>query len=341
MKTQTLAIKLLAPAFLGDAAQSGVWRTPPLKALLREWWRVAAAPTHAYDHSELRSTEGTLLGNAWLEGHESQSKVRMALKHWDAGKMTSVSDEGKVPHSEVGRPVGSQLYLGYGPLIYDKTSGTKIKNGAALQAKETNELALAWPDVESGIPHALQLAHWFGTIGGRSRNGWGSIDLGLEALTKDHSQLIAVERDIRECLKLDWPHAIGKDDKGTLIWESSASFDDWQKAITFLAKTKIGFRTDLKFTGGKLHPQPQERHIIAYPVTNHDVSGWGGNTRLANQLRFKLFLDPQKKLRARIYHTPHKNPLDVGQINELGVWKKIHAWLDDAAHGLQRLGASA
>ena len=32
------------PAFLGNADQQAQWRTPPFKALLRQWWRVVHAP---------------------------------------------------------------------------------------------------------------------------------------------------------------------------------------------------------------------------------------------------------------------------------------------------------
>ena len=350
MQKLSLNVKLLTPCFLGDASQSGVWRTPPFKALLREWWRVAAAPSHRYEHSTLRQTEGRLLGNAWLEKAELQSKVRMALRHWDAGKMTQwEKQDPSTPHDEVkgrdGNPksVGSQLYLGYGPLTFNQ--GTALKeNKAALEANEPNELSLAWPDSEITISHAIQLAHWFGTIGGRSRNGWGSLDLGLESLSKDHAQFIAVQRELRECLKLDWPHAIGKDNVGALVWESATTFPNWQDAMKFLAQTKIGFRTSLKFPNERTpHRDVQERHLLAYPVTHHDVSvrGWDRNTRLANQLRFKLFHDSQKKLRARIYHTPHKSPLAVGNLDQLAVWQKIHRWLDEPKHGLRRLGAAA
>ncbi len=37
MQQRCLSIQMLAPAFLGDADQKGTWRTPPFKALLREW----------------------------------------------------------------------------------------------------------------------------------------------------------------------------------------------------------------------------------------------------------------------------------------------------------------
>ena len=44
MIKKTYRLQLASPAFLGDADQKGTWRTPPLKALIREWWRIAVAP---------------------------------------------------------------------------------------------------------------------------------------------------------------------------------------------------------------------------------------------------------------------------------------------------------
>ena len=341
-----LQMRLCSPGFLGDAHQSSVWRTPPIKALLREWWRVAAAPDSGYEHRSLRETEGLLFGNAWLEKDADQnsryckSKVRMALGHWDEGKMRKHEPIGKIDHPEAeraGRKVEPLNYLGYGPI-----DRGQFKNGAALQAGETNTLDLAWPVEDAdAITHTLQLIDWFGTLGGRSRNGWGSLSLGLDALTVDHAHLGAVLRELKQCLKLDWPHALGSDSNGPLVWESANTFSDWQSAMRFLASTKIGFRTSLKFEGGGPHRQPQERHVLAYPVTNHAVQAadWGGNARLANQIRFKLFSAEANKLKARIYHTPHKSPLAIGNISELDVWQSIHRWLDDPHNKLTRLGA--
>ena len=349
MKTQAFTIILNTPAFLGNAEQKGGWRTPPIKALLREWWRIAAARDAIYRHAVLREQEGVLFGNAWLEppadkkSRFCQSKVRLALAHWNEGKPGWEHNDLTVNHPEVKFAVGSQLYLGYGPLAYEKGAGLKLKRNAALQAGGENTLKIAWPDEEDQIPKVLQLIDWFGTFGGRSRNGWGSLSLGLEPLTESHPTLQTVLHPLADCLKLDWPHAIGQDKQGVLIWESKETFADWKEAMRFLAKTKIGFRTQKAIEFGQVptpHRQPLGRHILAYPVTNHRVTerGWGGDGRLANQLRFKLFRDTENQLRARIYHTPHACPLPAGQINQLAVWQKIHGWLDQQAP-LTRLGA--
>lgn len=347
-RTEKISLKLDSPCFLGDADQKGVWRTPPLKALLREWWRIAVAPVHDYDHRRIREAEGKLLGNAWLENKNSQSQVRLALAHWQTGKMTRLDTEPEpqVHHREVGqggRNVGALLYLGYGPLQNDRAArATLLKSGAALQADEKNTLSLAYPEAsEDEITRTLQLIDWFGTLGGRSRNGWGSLDLAREALTRKHPTLNHALRPLERCLELDWPHAIGEDESGPLVWESQKTFENWKDAMQFLAKTKIGFRTHdkLSFDGIK-DGQFTERHILAYPVTHHAVLGplshdkaslgWvepSGkdrrpktdrqgylvqSTRLANQIRCKLIRATEgHRLQARIYHTPCNVPEDL------------------------------
>lgn len=341
MIKQELKITLNSPAFLGDADQRGVWRTPPIKAMLREWWRVAAAPEQAYRHEQLRQMEGKLFGNAWLNDNFSKSLVRMALKDWDSGKKKAEHvPQPKIHHPEAekaNKKVEPLNYLGYGPI--DKG---QFRFGAPLEANETNTLSLAYPDDPANkIEQTLQLIDWFGTLGGRSRNGWGSLSLsGQSALTRQHATLSAVLRSLADCLKLDWPHAIGQDNQGPLIWESGNTFNDWQAAMKFLAQTKIGFRTHLGFTTGKASSLVEGRHIIAYPVTNHDVRAWGGQARLANQLRFKLFRDAAGQLRTRIYHTPHACPLPtpMSAAQQDGVWQTVHTWLDQQTT-LTRLGA--
>lgn len=333
-----LKLQLLSPSFLGDAHQSGVWRTPPIKAMLREWWRVAAGPEHGHDYRLLRLREGKLFGNAWLDDDFSKSQVRMALEHWHAGKPGWDATDPRVSHPEVkdkntgqARQVGSQLYLGYGPLMFQQ-GGTRPKNNAALQAGDSNTIDLAWPDEHDPVlRHTLQLIDWFGTIGGRSRNGWGSLSLGLDQqLSEQNPHLETVLRPLADCLRHDWPHAIGKDAAGALIWQSQTAFPNWPEAMRFLARIKIGFRTHLGFTSGKNSPRVEARHILAYPVTNHDVREWGGQARLANQLRFKLFPAENRQVRARLYHTPHKSPLPTGmsEAQEGAVWQQIHGWLD-------------
>ncbi len=107
-------IRFLTPAFLGDAGQSGEWRTPPFKALLREWWRIVKAPEVNYDHTRLREEEGRLFGHAWLKhGNEhwsSRAQVQIYLGKWRAGSMRNWSEKKQnVKHPEVKFPVDAAL----------------------------------------------------------------------------------------------------------------------------------------------------------------------------------------------------------------------------------------
>lgn len=341
-------IRFITPAFLGDAEQNGVWRSPPFKALLRQWWRIVVARQHEYDYRAVREAEGRLFGHAWLEKAgggvwATQSRVRMRLEHWQAGKLTRWPKDPKIPHSEVQKAsaIGAHLYLGYGPLTFAK--GTALQKKSAIDAGEEVCLSLGFPaHVEESLIKALQLMDWFGTAGSRSRNGWGSMMLKHERLVsqdgllhgKASDCLAGLARPLKECLGEEWPHAIGCDDKGLLVWKMSGAFGDWSEAIKALAQIKIAFRTQLPFhgPGGGFFA----RHLLAYPVTHHDVRAWGKNSRLANQLRFKVIQAADGTFIPLAYHLPCGLPrellakLDARDLEkatpacQAEVWHQVH-----------------
>src|SRR5690625_5559265 len=91
MATRSYQLRFLTPAFLGNAEQRAQWRTPPFKALLRQWWRVVYAAERHFkvDLQAMRKAEGDLFGHAGLQ-HTSlrnkdskqarQSLLRMRLR---------------------------------------------------------------------------------------------------------------------------------------------------------------------------------------------------------------------------------------------------------------------
>ena len=338
MIQRSYTVRFLTPAFLGNAGQSGQWRTPPFKHLLREWWRVAWAEAHDFNVnrseilSEMRRTEGRLFGAAADNGDSRKSQVRIRLGRWDAGGARDWKTDPKVYHPEVGNkgmPVGAHLYLGYGPLTYDKHSkGTKLKANAAIQAGEENDLKLAYPSAEQALlDRALALASAFGAVGGRARNGWGSLELQGDAL-RELKELPL--RDWRQCLVLEWAHAIGRDEDGALIWRTE-NFSDWPALMKALAELKIELRTAFKFHRGKNAPRPEPRHWLSYPVTNHSVKPWGRDARLPNTLRFKVRSDGNGKLYGVIFHVPCKPPRHFSPDDRalLQVWQQVHRLLTD------------
>jgi CRISPR-associated protein Cmr1 len=286
------------PAFLGNAEQTGQWRTPPVKALLRQWWRVAFAADHQgrVSESAMRNAEGALFGTAADgAGTSNRSRLRLRLSHWNVGKLSNWSglDSQRIVHPEVKSPVGAQLYLGYGPLTFSGGQ-TALKAAAAIQDRGHADLSLAFPDDMEAprLQRALWLLHHYGTLGGRSRNGWGSFSLAPLDKTPPFAAGLdqALTLPWRDALKQDWPSALGRDAQGVLVWQTEP-LPDWKMAMRRLAETKIAIRRLFLFTSGRDALKPEERHWLSYPVTNHSVKTWGSNARLPNALRFKVRSD--------------------------------------------------
>lgn len=347
MKKLEYTVSFNTPAFLGNAEQSGQWRAPPFKALIRQWWRVVKAKEVSYDYRRLLQEENRLFGAADDGGGSHRSLVRFRLSRRDGGTAWTEgtvkqwpNNDDRLQHPEVknreGRlmPVGAQLYLGYGPLTY-RQGGTALNNDpprSAIADGPDQTLTLMLPEAHvEEIQTAIQLAAWFGTLGSRSRNGWGALHIegnGIEGLTA--ADLKPYLRPLNDCLQLDWPHTIGSDAKGTLVWQTEAK-STWREVMKELARIKIEFRTQFKFN----QPGFNARHILAYPVTHHTVREWGNQSRLANQIRFKVAKSGDKHIGV-IAHLPCRLPDELasqlhGSPNQLSTWQAVHTVLDQNA----------
>lgn len=356
MKKLEYTVEFVTPAFLGNAEQSAQWRTPPFKTLLRQWWRVLNANLSI---EELRKKEGELFGVA-LDDTGLQSRVRIRLGKWSTGTLKDWKKIGDVNHPEVGN-MDSSLYLGYGPIA----KGAKLKSNAAIQSKENATFTLIVDDKKisgSGLQlsDAVQLAHWFGTLGGRSRNGWGSaqfVSKGEPLQSFDQlmqSPLVKkISLPLSDCLSFDYPSALGKDEQGALIWKAKASANNWEDAMKKLAEIKIAMRTSFVFKHGDGSPM-EDRHILSYPVTNHVTidyeysfnkikNKYSTKARLPNQLRFKVHKTSDGKFLPVAFHFPVKTPKNVfangiekmTKNDQLAVWKKAHAKMDELMERLK------
>lgn len=357
----TYTVRFITPAFLGDAEQNGAWRTPPFKALLRQWWRVFVAQKFNYNHHLLRKAEGQLFGNAWLEPINSrsqfcQSRVFLRLDSWSQGDLVSSTWPGGQIESVITTRDGkgkvrADVYMGYGPIVppskKENRSIITIRN--AINPADSNKLRICFKDnLKEDIMATLQLIQWFGALGSRSRNGWGSLmlepangsSLVLCSLPQPNNIVInQICRPWEQCLKEDWPHALGVDSDKPLIWITESK-KDWRDVIGCLANIKIQVRIIAKdFKGpagiGGIH-------LLGYPAGDKwQLSSLGKNSRLASQLRFKV-LKTESGFIGLVFHLPCKFPdvliLEDKQRawidqNQFLVWEKIHRGL----HGSQRL----
>lgn len=266
MKVLSTLLRFHTPAFLGDAEQNGTWRTPPIKALLRQFWRMDYARRCGFQVSidAMRRDEAALFGSAADAGDSNQSQVRIRLNDWSQGKLKAVPAIGTVSIGSNRLPAA--LYSGYGPV----EKGPKLKANAAIQSGEETTLRVAFPEGQ-GIEQALALMHSYGTLGGRSRNGWGSFEL-----TGDLPEALIPQQPWEEAMQSNWPHAIGTDERGALIWESNPQ-DKWEDAMRLLAQTRADVRRAVP-----------DRLMLAYPDTKGVMPGWSKDYRVPNSLRFKV-----------------------------------------------------
>jgi len=376
MKKLEYTVSFTTPAFLGNAEQSGQWRTPPFKALLRQWWRVVHAPKVGYDVSRLRGDEGALFGTAADAGDSRRSLVRFRLSAWELGKLDQWERDDRLPHCEVTNrqgevmQIGAQLYLGYGPLTFGDT-GRRNQQGrptkdtvlnqdpkrSAIAESMSQTLTIMVPDMYyQDIIGSVRLTAWFGTLGSRSRNGWGALQIvarkgtpPIPELTTD--RLDGVLRPLNDCLDehigCDWPHAIGSVDNRPLVWTTQPRAS-WREAMKELARVKIAFRTQKALSlDGVPNGKFAKRHLLAYPITNHPVDGsaWGSKGRLANQIRFKVSKQGDQWYGV-IAHLPCRLPAEMvaelppQQRNNISAtardtWQAVHAVLERNAQRIR------
>jgi len=322
MVQRSYTVRFLTPAFLGDANQSGCWRTPPFKHLLREWWRVVWATGNDPQHwKEMRSVEGRLLGHAWLDDDTDErggavagrkSTVRLRLAPWVTGNMNNMPRT--APADIRGGAVASALYLGYGPV----KDATHLKNPPAIDPDQTAELSIAYDPERPGAEHfedTLRLIHAFGTVGGRARNGWGSLHLEGQQTPLGDEFLPGFVRPWESCLAAEWPHAIGADDEGPLIWTTEDRKEDgWKGLIEELAR----IRKSVNGAVGK----------SGRPILSQPVAGKGG--RIPSTLRFKVrkAIDGYQGI---VFHMPYTPPSQRGNSNAASIWRRVHEHLDSRA----------
>ncbi|MBI3935954.1 MAG: hypothetical protein HY323_03180 [Betaproteobacteria bacterium] len=361
MKKLEYQVSFTTPAFLGNAEQQAQWRTPPFKALIRQWWRVVHAPKVGYDVNALRRDEGALFGVAADGGDSRRSLVQFRLDHWNHGSLTHLKKTGEVCHPEVqqqqlqscpdgkpGRMVEANLYLGYGPV---GTQGLRYPPAIAPvqeQALEIARLRIVCPtEHEADVRAAAQLAAWFGTLGSRARNGWGALNISGDGIAGFTDMTDAAIRPyvlpLEQCLSRDWPHAIGlNEQERPLVWRVAdiqdkegkrgiAGFSSWHEVMRELARIKIAFRTHFKFGSGGPHRSVEKRHVLAYPVTKHNLAKMD-DKRLANQLRFKV-VEHGGKYFGVIAHLPCAMPTSffdgsgvqaLSRNEQIDVWKEVH-----------------
>lgn len=334
-----LSVEFLTPTFLGGADQQAELRSAPFKNLLRQWWRVANG--HRTD-ADLRTTEGKIFGAVTGEETAHASCIRLWLSGESKVSFNKL-DLGTMKHPEVqfnNGVIDKALYLGYGPITLNKGTRSYLAAGscATLRIRCSGE-------VSEDLDNCLQLANHFGTIGSRNRNGFGSIQLSGSGFVPCSWAKLS-KRPLDDLLRVKrYPHGLGVDDNGRLLlWETNQEKANWNCALAEIGEIYKDVRTRIDITSHlnspqrerPFHAQPDERHLLGYPVTNHVIRSrdfdWGDATgRMPSQLRLMVKRNAGGRFVGRILHLPHKLPKPWPQniTSELDLWKSIHTILDN------------
>ncbi len=327
MKKLEYQVKFLTPAFLGNAEQSAQWRTPPFKALLRQWWRVAyaAEKKFAVRVDEMRREEGLLFGHAWLENDTFErdgrkvttaarkSRVRIRLESPGNG---NVDAWGKGTQSGVA-PLPTGLATSYawfglvrrGDGLPDRMA-IKINKGEAIRS-----LHIAVPkELEQKFVEVMRLIGAFGLVGSRSRGGWGALYIeGIEQLSMKEMERYA--RPIDRCLEDDWAASLAMDDGGLCVWQSQSVFKSWDQAMKAVAIERKQVRSALKVD-----------------VDLRPALGFAAPGRMPSPLRWKVIPIQDGDLAIRVFAMPHRLPDDsgmsVGKEQLQRAWKIVCDTLD-------------
>ncbi|WP_106004587.1 type III-B CRISPR module RAMP protein Cmr1 [Neomoorella humiferrea] len=170
MQDIILTCEVLTPMFLGGAdAREPELRAPSIKGVLRFWWRAL----HGFDPL-LKTKEGSIFGSAGE--HAQKSRITLRIEGEDLTPYITKEPLPRHTYQVKGHELNILEYLAYGTYIYNRMQRRNefyrayIKPGYSfnLIVKTDNEVDL----LEFFL--ALQYFCWFGSLGAKARNGFGS-----------------------------------------------------------------------------------------------------------------------------------------------------------------------
>ena len=304
-------VRFTTPVHIGNANQNSQWRTPPFKHLIRQWWRIVwVAGKNLTDVDilgEMKEAERNLFGSpANGEKDIQRSKLRLRLSNWSKGN-SRINFNYK------------QEYLKF---------GVSENNWIQTNANNPTFLRIAVPNEElDDVVTSLKLINAFGTLGGRSRNGWGSVVL----LPRNQSpqlgslRLEQFTRQWKDSLRVGWPHTFGNDRRGPLVWQTTRTYKNWWQVVDTLSTLRR-----------EINKSSQNRVLLSYPAGKKKSFKGYGYQRLPNALRFKVRMvdSNANQLIGTVFFIPSIKFKNDNLVNEKSyreirtVWKGVFGKLD-------------
>lgn len=171
--TEIRRYKLITPLFGGGveahkADPITIIRGASVRGQLRFWWRATRGGQFGGDLKKMRQAENAIWGSAAKKGDENSepSKVQVLIEEWTDGKGDSPF-QGSDAHPYVAFPLQ--------PKQEEAKAGMKTLE---VKVDVTFALSISYPkDIQEDVQSALWAWETFGGIGGRTRRGFGALQL--------------------------------------------------------------------------------------------------------------------------------------------------------------------
>jgi len=235
--------EIVTPMFLGGAdPRSAELRVPPIKGLLRFWWRAVCG---IEDIKDMAYWEGEIFGST-----EKKSKVSLWIENIDAQPRLERLPKGKkVPVEGKSYPTSIIHYLAYGFYERQGRENVFIKSHFPVQSrfKIVLQFSKGVTMIEGALEKSLKAMIMYGGLGARSRNGFGSLHCPILMDTKfsDYGPL----------------KSYTSFSKYSTLFDKFKIYNKWEEALSEIG---VAYRT------ARLNLEPkhtwQRRSFIAMPI---------------------------------------------------------------------------
>ena len=247
-------IEFITPTFLGGANGDAEIRTAPFKNLIRRWWRIVNG---TLSQEKLWKKECELFGSA-ADKNSIKSKVDLKIVSsekiyfGEPYKESPKINFDTVSINDVSYNVA--VYLGYGVIKKVKNKYNKVEIVSSkryIMPGSKLTLALELPEqYKKEMIQVLYCIDLFGTIGAKSRNGFGSIAVKPVSFDFEECEL-NLPLSIEDVVKngKHYPNSLVSDDDDPdadfLIW-TTKEYRKYETVMNILCGTYIRAKKTLK-----------------------------------------------------------------------------------------------
>lgn len=240
--------EFVTPAFLGGADKEAEFRVAPFKSGIRYWWRVLYGWQYGND---IKKIEDSIFGST-----DRVSSLRLKLTIPNEPK-NCISFEKLIGKKFKTTHQGHEIllnildYLAFGKCTYDKVlHENKYSSYIKADTSITLTLKINNSEYSDQIKDAAKLFFKYGGIGGRSRNGFGSMF--IKDGDYNFSKKVTVSNELLEIPVIS---------KKSKFFITSKKSENWEDALSEVGIAYQSARTSLE----KKHSF-ERRGLVARPI---------------------------------------------------------------------------